>query len=193
MARICGMEIVTVEAIDGAMLFRPTPHVDDRGFFSRTFDADVARAVGLDPAAFVQDSMSRSKAGVVRGMHARRGEGEAKLVRCSSGAIFDVIVDLRWTSPTFLRHASFVLRGDEQVSLYVPPGCAHGFQALSDPADVAYRINRAHDPNEDIAIAFDDPALGIVWPLPVTLQSERDRQAGTLADALSALDWGIWR
>ena len=77
------------------MLFRPTPHVDERGFFSRTFDREVVRSAGIDPAAFAQDSLSRSRRGVVRGMHVRKGAGEAKLVRCSYGAIFDVIVDLR--------------------------------------------------------------------------------------------------
>jgi len=170
------------------MLFRPTPHVDERGFFSRTFDAEAARAAGLEPAAFVQDSVSRSRRGVVRGMHIRRGHGEAKLVRCSFGTIFDVVVDLRRNSATYRRHATFVLRGDEQVSLYLPAGCAHGFQALTEPADVSYRIDRPHDPDEDVAIAFDDPALGITWPLPVTRLSERDQRAVSLADALAVLD-----
>jgi dTDP-4-dehydrorhamnose 3,5-epimerase len=103
--------------------------VDQRGFFCRTFDADVVRAAGIDPAAFAQDSVSRSSRGVVRGLHVRRGEGEAKLVRCSYGAIFDVIVDLRPTSPTYRNWESVELRDSEQVSLYVPAGCAHGFQA----------------------------------------------------------------
>ena len=119
------------------MLFEPTPHTDKRGFFSRTFDADVAAAAGLDPAAFVQDSLSRSARGVIRGLHVRSGPGEAKLVRCSYGAVFDVVVDLRPDSPTFRQWESFDLRDDSQVSLYVPAGCAHGFQALTDPADVA--------------------------------------------------------
>jgi len=124
------------------MLFRPTPHVDERGFFSRTFDRDVMRSAGIDPDAFAQDSLSRSRRGVIRGMHVRRGAGEAKLVRCSYGAIFDVIVDLRPGSPTYRNWESFELRDDEQVSLYVPAGCAHGFQALTDPSDVSYRIAR---------------------------------------------------
>ena len=181
------MNVTRVDAIAGAMLFRPTPHVDERGFFSRTFDAEIARGAGLDPGAFVQDSISRSKRGVVRGMHIRGGRGEAKLVRCSYGAIFDVIVDLRSTSPTYRKQATFELRSDEQVSLYVPARCAHGFQALTEPADVSYRIDRPHDPAEDIAIAFDDAALGIDWPLPATLLSERDRRALSLAAAIAAL------
>ena len=181
------MIVSAVPRITGALLFTPTPHVDERGFFSRTFDAEVVRSAGLDPAAFVQDSLSRSARGVVRGLHVRRGAGEAKLVRCSYGAVFDVVVDLRPASPTYCNWASFELRDDEQVSLYVPAGCAHGFQALTGPADVAYRIDRAHDPAEDISIAFDDPELAIPWPLPVALMSPRDRAAPPLAATLSRL------
>lgn len=181
------MNVDPVLRIAGALLFRPAPHVDERGFFCRTFDADVVRAAGIDPAAFLQDSLSRSSRGVVRGLHVRRGDGEAKLVRCSYGAIFDVIVDLRPASPTYRNWESFELRDGEQVSLYVPAGCAHGFQALTDPADVSYRIDRAHDPAEDVSIAFDDPELAIPWPLPVATVSQRDRQAPSLAAAARLL------
>lgn len=181
------MKVTAVEHVDGALLFEPTPHVDERGFFSRTFDAQVARSAGIDPGAFAQDSLSRSVRGVVRGMHARRGAGESKLVRCSYGAIYDVIVDLRPGSPTYLNRASFELRDTAQTSLYIPSGCAHGFQALTDPADVSYRIDRPHDPSEDVSIAFDDPELAIAWPLPVTLMSGRDRAASSLAAALKLL------
>jgi dTDP-4-dehydrorhamnose 3,5-epimerase len=181
------VKVDQVPRIDGAMLFRPTPHADERGFFSRTFDREVVRSAGIDPAAFAQDSLSRSRRGVIRGMHVRKGAGEAKLVRCSYGAIFDVVVDLRPGSPTYRNWESFELRDEEQVSLYVPAGCAHGFQALTDPADVSYRIDRPHDPAEDVTIAFDDPELAIPWPLPVTTMSGRDRQAPSLADATRLL------
>ena len=181
------MKVDQVPRIDGAMLFRPTPHADERGFFFRTFDREVVRSAGIDPAAFAQDSLSRSRRGVIRGMHVRKGAGEAKLVRCSYGAIFDVVVDLRPGSPTYRHWESFELRDEEQVSLYVPAGCAHGFQALTDPADVSYRIDRPHDPAEDVTIAFDDPELAIPWPLPVTTMSGRDRQAPSLADATRLL------
>jgi dTDP-4-dehydrorhamnose 3,5-epimerase len=145
------------------------------------------RAGGVDPDGFVQDSLSRSRRGVIRGLHVRGGQGEAKLVRCSYGAVFDVVVDLRPTAPTYLNWESFDLDGESQVSLYVPAGCAHGFQALTDPADVAYRIDRAHDPAEDVAIAFDDPDLAVPWPLPLSAMSARDRQAWPLADAIKQL------
>ena len=181
------MQVTTVPRIAGALLFTPQPHVDERGFFSRTFDADIAREAGINPAGFAQDSLSRSARGVVRGMHIRRGRGEAKLVRCSYGAVFDVIVDLRPGSVTYGNLESFELRGDEQVSLYVPAGCAHGFQALTEPADVTYRIDRPHDPSEDVSIAFDDPDLAIPWPLPVTSMSARDKKAPSLAEAKAML------
>jgi len=181
------VEVTRVPRIEGALLFRPQPHVDERGFFSRTFDADIVRGAGIDPAGFAQDSLSRSVGGVVRGMHLRRGAGESKLVRCSYGAVFDVLVDLRPGSPTYGNRESFELRGDEQVTLYVPAGCAHGFQTLTDPADVSYRIDRPHDPTEDVSIAFDDPELAIPWPLPVTAMSSRDKNALSLAKAIALL------
>ncbi len=181
------MDVRSVESIAGALLLRPTPHADERGFFCRTFDADVLRSAGLDPAAFIQHSLSRSVRGVVRGMHVRRNDGEAKLVRCSYGAIFDVVVDLRPASPTYRNWESFELSDETQVTLYVPAGCAHGFQALTDTADVSYMIDRAHDPSEDVSIAFDDPGLAIPWPLPATMMSSRDRLAPPLTEAVRLL------
>ena len=181
------MDVQPIAGIADALLFTPEPHRDERGFFSRTFDAKVARAAGLDPAAFAQDSISRSARGVIRGMHIRRGEGEAKLVRCSYGAIFDVVVDLRPASPTYRNCESIELTGDSQISLYIPAGCAHGFQALTDPADTSYRIDRPHDPAEDLSIAFDDPELDIPWPLPVSVISPRDSMALPLSAAIKLL------
>jgi dTDP-4-dehydrorhamnose 3,5-epimerase len=178
------MKAVPVPGIAGAYLFEPTPHFDERGFFSRTFDREVVRSVGIDPDSFSQDSVSRSAKGVLRGLHLRSGAGESKLVRCSYGEVFDVVVDLRPDSPTYRNQEYFELSGRTQVSLYVPAGCAHGFQALTDPADVSYRIDRPHDPTEDVAIAFDDPELAIPWPIPIMLISERDNQAPSLAEAL---------
>ena len=181
------MDVIHSRSIAGVLLFRPTPHVDERGFFCRTFDADVARSVGIDPCAFAQDSISRSARGVVRGLHLRRGDGEAKLVRCSYGTIFDVVIDLRPGSPTYRNWESFELRDDEQTSLYIPAGCAHGFQALTPVADVSYRIDRSHDPSEDLTVAFDDPELAIPWPLPVAAMSLRDRSAPQLASVAGLL------
>jgi dTDP-4-dehydrorhamnose 3,5-epimerase len=181
------MKVTEVPAIAGALLFTPTPHVDERGYFCRTFDREVVASAGLDPDGFVQDSVSRSAKGVVRGLHVRAGAGEAKLVRCSYGAVFDVVVDLRPDSPTHGNREYFDLTGENQVTLYVPAGCAHGFQALTDPADVSYRIDRAHDPREDVTIVFNDPDLDIGWPLPVSLMSARDKAAPSLAEATGRL------
>lgn len=172
----------TTTAIPGLIEFTPEPHRDQRGFFSRTFDAAVAREAGLDPHAFVQDSLSRSAKGVIRGLHLRLGAGEGKLVRCSSGEVFDVVVDLRPGSPAYGTWCAFRLSGDRQNSLFVPPGCAHGFQALTEPADTSYRIDREHDPSEDLTIAYDDPVLAIPWPLPVGLMSDNDRSAPPMAE-----------
>ncbi len=178
------MKAIPVPEIDGAYLFEPTPHADQRGFFSRTFDRDVVASVGIDPDGFAQDSLSRSRKGVIRGMHLRGGAGEAKLVRCSHGAIFDVVVDLRPDSPTFRNVKTFELSGETQVSVYIPAGCAHGFQSLTDPSDVSYRIDRPHNPEEDITISYKDPELDISWPLSVTMVSDRDERAPSLGEAL---------
>jgi dTDP-4-dehydrorhamnose 3,5-epimerase len=125
--------------------------------------------------------MSRSAKEVIRGLHVRVGAGQNKLVRCSAGAIYDVVVDRRPSSPTFRRWLSFDLNGNNQRSLYIPAGCAHGFQALTEPADTSYRIDREHDPSEDLTIAHDDPELAVPWPLRVTLMSDSDRMARPLA------------
>jgi dTDP-4-dehydrorhamnose 3,5-epimerase len=172
---------VRTTSLAGVMVFVPTPHHDDRGFFTRTFDAEVAARHGVDPTSFVQDSQSRSRRGVLRGLHGRSGEGEAKLVRCAHGAVHDVVVDARPGSPTFGRHEVFRLDDDQFWHLYVPPGLLHGFQAVTDAADVCYRIDRAHDPSADVAVRYDDPDLAIAWPLAVTAISKRDDAAGTWA------------
>jgi dTDP-4-dehydrorhamnose 3,5-epimerase len=168
--------------LDGVLLFVPSPRRDERGLFTRTFDAAVAEQHGLDPASFVQDSQSRSRRGTVRGLHGRIGRGEAKLVRCARGAVLDVLVDIRPGSPTFGRHTAIRLDDEAFVNLYVPPGLLHGFQALTEPADICYRIDREHDPSEDISVRYDDPELGIDWPLPVSVISRRDLAAGSWAD-----------
>jgi dTDP-4-dehydrorhamnose 3,5-epimerase len=171
------MEVRTT-SIDGVLLFVPTPHHDTRGLFTRTFDATIAAEHGIDPNSFIQDSQSRSGFGVLRGLHGRTGRGEAKLVRCAHGAVSDVVVDARPDSPTFGHHEMFRLDDETFAHLYIPPGMLHGFQALTPVADVCYRIDRPHDPTEDVAVRYDDPDLAIDWPLPVTEISARDLAAG---------------
>ena len=178
------MRVETAELTD-VLLFRPAPHRDERGFFTRTFDAEVAAAHGLCPEAYVQDSQSRSVHGTVRGLHGRGGAGEAKLVRCARGAILDVLVDSRPSSPTYGRHQAFRLDDEQFRMLYVPRGFLHGFQVLSEVADICYRIDRPHDPTEDLSVRYDDPDLGIAWPLPVDTLSPRDELAGSWRDLSS--------
>jgi dTDP-4-dehydrorhamnose 3,5-epimerase len=173
---------VETTSLAGVLLFVPTPHRDDRGLFTRTFDVEVAAAHGIDASTFLQDSQSRSHLGVLRGLHGRLGRGEAKLVRCAHGAVHDVLVDTRPGSATFGQHEVFRLDDTEFRHLYVPPGMLHGFQALTDTADVCYRIDRPHEPSEDVSVRFDDPDLDIEWPLPVSAISHRDAAAGSWAD-----------
>ncbi|WP_280276473.1 dTDP-4-dehydrorhamnose 3,5-epimerase [Nocardia wallacei] len=176
-------------ALADVLILVPEPHRDNRGLFTRTFDAaefDDRLGVRGAAAAFVQDSQSRSRRGVVRGLHGRSGRGEAKLVRCAHGAVYDVLVDIRPGSPTFGRWQAFRLDDNDFRSLYVPPGFLHGFQSLTETADVCYRIDRSHDPAEDLAVAHDDPDLDIPWPEPVTVVSARDRAAGNWAALRSA-------
>ncbi|GAA4772128.1 dTDP-4-dehydrorhamnose 3,5-epimerase [Actinomycetospora chlora] len=173
--------------IEGVVVFVPTPHRDDRGLFTRTFDTAIGAAHGVDLGPEAQDSQSRSRRGTIRGMHGRRGAGEAKLVRAAHGAVHDVLVDARPGSPTFGTVESYRLDDEDFVHLYVPPGLLHGFQALTDVADVCYRIDRPHAPGEDLGVTYDDPDLAIAWPQEVTAISERDRTAGSWKDLLAQL------
>lgn len=181
-----------IESTDfsGVFLMVPQPFHDDRGLFTRTFDTEIFDGhLGRPGAAaeFTQDSQSRSLRGVVRGMHGRRGRGEAKLVRCARGAVHDVLVDIRPGSDTFGEHRSFLLDDNDFRHLYIPPGFLHGFQALTDVADMCYRIDRPHEPAEDIGVAYTDPDLGIAWPQPVTVVSPRDAAAASWQDLLASL------
>lgn len=173
----------------GVLVLVNEPHHDHRGFFSRTFDADLFDqhlGAGVS-ASFVQDSQSRSGQGVLRGMHGRSGGGEAKLVRCARGAVHDVLVDIRRDSPTFGRTEAFLLDDISFRHLYIPPGFLHGFQALTPEADVCYRIDRPHDPKEDLSVNPNDPELALAWPQPVTQISARDAAAGSWSDLLAKL------
>jgi dTDP-4-dehydrorhamnose 3,5-epimerase len=172
------------------LVLTPQPFHDNRGLFTRTFDAaifdDYLGRPGIS-ASFVQDSQSRSVSGTIRGMHGRSGRGEAKLVRCANGAVHDVLVDIRTDSPTFGQLQAFLLDDNVFRHLYVPPGFLHGFQSLTATADVCYRIDRPHDPAEDLAVAYNDPDLAIDWPLAVSVISARDAGAGSWTELVKHL------
>ncbi|NTV10996.1 MAG: dTDP-4-dehydrorhamnose 3,5-epimerase [Zoogloea sp.] len=169
------------------MIFEPTPipgahqieierNVDERGFFARAWCREEFAAQGIK-IDMLQASISHSRlAGTLRGLHFTWPPSrEGKLVRCEHGRIFDVIVDLRPTSPAFLHHFSVVLDDQRKNALYIPSGVAHGFQTLSDACDVFYMMSEAYSPELADGVRCDDPAFGILWPLEVSVMSERDR------------------
>ncbi len=172
-------------ALKGPVLLAPGVHGDERGFFVETFRASTLSELGID-ATFVQDNHSRSRRGVVRGMHFQ--PGQAKLVRCARGAILDVLVDIRRESPQFGAWDAFQLDDLEHRQLFVPDGFAHGFCVLSDLADVTYKVTTYYDPAAESGFSYEDPAVGIEWPDAESLiGSERDRTAPTLSELAPSL------
>jgi dTDP-4-dehydrorhamnose 3,5-epimerase len=163
-------------SLDGVWLVHLDPMRDQRGFFARTFCVNEFRARGLE-TGFPQHSISCSNSkGTVRGMHFQRApHGEVKLVRCLSGAIWDVVIDVRVGSPTFRQWRGFELSAENQVQIYIPKGFAHGFQTLSDNAQVNYLISEFYEPGAASGVRYDDPAFGVSWPLPVSVISDKDR------------------
>ena len=161
--------------LDGAYLVHSEPTQDHRGFFARTFCVKEFGALGLE-TSFPQHSISYShRKGTVRGMHFQRApHGETKLVRCLTGLIFDVIIDLRPESPTFRQWRGFELSADRRDQLYIPKGFAHGFQTLTDGAQVNYLISEFYAPEAAAGFRPDDPAFNIAWPLPVSEIAEKD-------------------
>ncbi len=166
---------ISQTGIDGLVVLEPTPHRDERGYFTRTFDVAILADAGIDPASFKQENQSRSYQGVVRGLHGRSNKGEAKLVRCAHGAVLDVAIDARPDSPTFGEMRTFVLDDQTHRQVYIPRGFLHGYQALTSVTDFCYRIDDFYGPDEDVTVAFDDPDLAVTWPAPITIVSERDR------------------
>jgi dTDP-4-dehydrorhamnose 3,5-epimerase len=162
--------------LKGAYLVEIDPHVDDRGFFARTWCRDEALARGLNPNV-VQCSVSmNNKRGTLRGLHYQDEPfPEAKLVRCCAGAIYDVIVDLRPTSATHTKWYGVELTAENHRMLYVPEGFAHGFQTLSDKAEVVYQISENYRPECSRGIRFNDPSFDIEWPISDPITSARDR------------------
>ncbi len=167
--------------LPGVVVISPTVHGDDRGFFMETFhQADFANA-GL-PDNFVQDNHSRSARGVLRGLHFQYPQWQGKLVRVISGEIFDVAVDVRMESPTYGQWVGVAISAENKQQVYVPPGFAHGFCVVSEMADVVYKCTSLYKPADDRGILWNDPAIGVEWPIANPIVSAKDRRAGLLAD-----------
>lgn len=159
----------------GAFLLEPERKEDRRGFFARTYCRHELEARGLDPAVVQCNISVNHRRGTVRGMHWQAAPyEEIKLVRCTAGAIHDVILDLRPDSPTFKRHLGFDLDARNRLSLYIPAGLAHGFQTLADDSEVFYQMSEFYYPDHARGVRWNDPAFAITWPLEITEISERD-------------------
>jgi dTDP-4-dehydrorhamnose 3,5-epimerase len=165
--------------IEGVVLIEPDVYGDERGFLLETFRDSAMKGLGID-VDFVQDNHSRSSSRVLRGLHLQRGQ--AKLVCCPRGRIFDVAVDLRPDSPTYRHWEGYELDDVDHRQLFIPDGFGHGFCVLSETADVLYRLSSYFDPELEMGIAWDDPDVAVHWPIADPILSERDRNAPSLAD-----------
>ena len=165
--------------LEDVILIEPDVHSDERGFFVETFRHSWIDGLGIE-VEFVQENHSRSSGPVLRGIHLQAGQ--AKLVRCGRGRIWDVAVDLRPDSPTYRRWEGYELDDEAHRQLFVPDGFGHGFCVLSDEADVAYKLSSYYDPGLESGVAWDDPEIGIEWPISDPILSERDRGAPRLAE-----------
>lgn len=173
----------TPTAVPGPVLVELEQRSDDRGFFARTFCREEFLAAGLDPAVDQANLAFTRRAGTVRGMHYQVDPSpEAKLVRCVRGAIMDIAVDLREGSPTRLQHVAVELTADNRLALYIPPYFAHGYQTLADDTEVLYQVSGSYDGRAERGLRHDDPALGLTWPVPVSVISDKDRSWALLGE-----------
>jgi dTDP-4-dehydrorhamnose 3,5-epimerase len=173
--------------LDGPILIEPPVFGDERGFFAETYRRSAFSELGI-PEEMVQDNHSRSRRGVVRGMHLQIGDGVAKLVRCARGAVLDVVVDVRHGSPTFGEWEAFELTDENMRIVYCPVGFAHGFCTLSEQADVLYKQSTYYAPELERGIRYDDPDVAIAWPAGLELTpSARDASAPLLKDVAAEL------
>lgn len=167
--------------LPGVLVIEPRVFRDDRGFFLETWSQARYADLGL-PAGFVQDNLSESAEGVLRGLHLQCPSSQAKLVSVVAGEVFDVAVDVRWGSPTFGRWAGAWLSAANHRQFFVPPGYAHGFLVTTGPATVSYKCDVYYVPSEELTIRWDDPDLGIDWPLPSPRLSPKDLSGLLLRD-----------
>jgi dTDP-4-dehydrorhamnose 3,5-epimerase len=168
------------------LLIVPDVHRDSRGFFAETYHASRYQEAGLG-APFVQDNHSRSGRGTLRGLHAQIARPQGKLVRVTQGEVFDVAVDIRRGSPSFGRYVSALLTADGFEQLWIPEGFAHGFCVISETAELQYKCTDFYDPTSELTIAWNDPDIGIRWPVERPLLSAKDRDARNLSDCAMEL------
>jgi len=167
--------------IPGVIIVEPDVHRDARGFFLESFHAPKYREGGIRET-FVQDNHSRSMRGILRGLHGQCPHPQGKLVRVIEGEVFDVAVDVRRGSPTYGRHFSAVLSAENFLQMYVPPGILHGFVVTSEAAQFEYKCTDIYNPATEFSVAWNDPAIGIEWPIEAPILSEKDQRAPLLAD-----------
>lgn len=168
--------------IPETVLIQPKVFEDDRGFFLEIYKKDEMENFGIK-GDFVQDNHSRSKRGVLRGLHFQKEPyAQAKIVRCIRGEIYDVVVDIRRNSQTFSRYLGLVLSEENRHQLYVPRGCAHGFLALSEVAEVVYKVDNVYSPKSEGGLIWNDPDVDVTWPIDDLIISERDRLWPTLKE-----------
>ncbi|MHC4092272.1 MAG: dTDP-4-dehydrorhamnose 3,5-epimerase, partial [Planctomycetota bacterium] len=166
------MNVLATE-LDGVVIVEPTVFSDSRGFFFESYQAERYAEAGLPPR-FVQDNHSCSKPGTIRGLHYQRSRPQGKLVRVVRGAIFDVAIDIRRGSPTFGRWVGVELSAENKWQLYIPPGFAHGFCVPRETSDVEYKCTDYYDPDDQRGVLWNDPRIGIRWPVDVPTISEKD-------------------
>ena len=178
------LDIVPVEGLPALRAILPRRHRDARGFFSEVWREDIMRNAGIH-LRFVQENHALSRAaGTIRGLHFQIGEAaQAKLIRCSRGSILDVAVDIRRGSPTYGRHKTIILSEQNWMQLYVPVGFAHGYCTLQPDTEVIYKVTAYYDPSSERGLAWDDPEIGIAWPVNQerAIITERDRTFSRLA------------
>ena len=169
--------------LEGLLLVRPRVFQDERGWFTESYNRAAFEAAGIKET-FVQDNHSASARGTLRGLHFQTHPGQAKLIRCTRGRIWDVAVDIRPSSPTFGRHFGLELDDAGKRQLFIPVGFAHGFIVLSDAAEVQYKCSNLYNPATESGIAWDDPELAVAWPLDgmAPTLSERDKKNQSFAE-----------
>jgi len=167
--------IFTPTNIDGVLIVELEPRGDDRGFFARSFCARTFESEGLTPVTAQTNVSYNRRAGTLRGLHHQHAPAaESKLVRCTRGRVFDVALDVRPTSPTYLQHVATVLDAEQRNALYVPEGFAHGFLTLEDDTELTYQVSAEYAPQAEDGVRWNDPAISIPWPIEVRVISDKD-------------------